>query len=158
MTEYRDMTKAYTDEELQGLTDAFKSLPTWDGTKIKATDIPELIKKMKYERTPEQVAAYQNYWEQNCDGKVTLEEFLSSAKAVHDTSLYAMDYVKLADKDNDGFINAVEFKEILNLMISHCTKVQTSGKTYQDFVNEADINHDGKVSLEECAKWMRDRL
>jgi len=149
---FRDMTIPYTDQEIQDLRDIFRSLPTCTNDTILTTDFPALVIGMRYERTPEQIQAYQKYWLERNGGKLTLADFLDSAQSVYKTSLYAKDYAVKADKNQDGVISAEEFSSILELMQVHDPKLQ--GRSYEDFVKEADTNEDGEVDIEELTKWI----
>jgi len=129
---------------LENLKDVFRDLPTYKpGGWIKASDILVLVAAMEYPRTPEQVAAYQEYWEKNCGGILTMEAFVSSASSIYSTTQYARDYAVMFDKDGMGTISKDEFETLMGLLVKHGLKLE--GKTFADFVTEADIDHDGKV-------------
>jgi len=150
----RDFSKPYTQEELEGLKTMFRDLPTYKpGGWVKASDIPAIIQGMGYTRTPEQVGAYQAHWEDHYGGVVTLEAFLESASVLHDTAEYAKDYALRFDKNGDGQISAEEFKALINVISKHDPKLE--GITFEHFVEEADLDHDGQVSIHECAEWIR---
>ena len=151
--EYRDWTVPLTDSELEDLLKLFKSMPSYENEAISTKDIPAMVVGMKYERTPEQIAAYQKYWDEKGGGKIPLADALKGFTTVHSTSKYfAETYAAKFDTDGDGFISADEFKPILELMASHDPKI--AGISFEEFINEADTNHDGKVSIEECAGWI----
>lgn len=71
-TEYRDMTVAYTDAELDEFRPLFKSLKTYDPSNdtIGAIDFGEVCRLMRYERTEEQIESYQVFFDKYHQGKV----------------------------------------------------------------------------------------
>ena len=158
MSEYRDWTVPLTDSELEDHLKFFKSLPSYKDEAISTKDFPALIiEGMRYERTPEQIAAYQKYWDEHGGGKFTLTEVTSGLKSIHSTTKYFSTlYAARLDKDGDGFINAEEFKPILELFAIHDPTI--AGISYEEFIKQADTNKDGKVSIEECTRWIEKHL
>ena len=152
--EYKDWTVPISDSELEHFLNFFKSLPSYKDEAISTKDFPALIKKgMRYERTPEQILAYQKYWDEKGGGKLTLSEATRALKSVHSTSKYfAQTYAAKFDTDGDGFISADEFKPMLELMASHDPTI--AGISFEEFMEQADTNHDGKINIEECAQWI----
>jgi len=152
MVEYRDMSIPYTEEELQALRELICSLPTYKDGNVYADDIPAVVKAMRYERTPEQIQAYDKYWRESFGGSMAVDSFIDYARGVHKTHLIAREFVRDMDKDKNGFISANEFACILQCLGSHDPKLKD--KTFEDFVKEADTNRDGVVDIEECVKWI----
>ena len=148
-----DWTVPLSDSELADLIKLFKSMPSYKDDAISTKDFPVMLKEMGYERTPEQVAAYQKYWDEKSGGKLAKHEFVTAVTTLRSTSEYfAKTYAVKFDKDGDGFICADEFKPILELFSTHDPTI--AGISYDEFINQSDTNKDGKVSIEECARWI----
>jgi Ca2+-binding EF-hand superfamily protein len=153
----RDWSKPYTEAELENLKEVFSSMPSFEpGGWAKASDIPLLIQGMDYPRTPEQVKAYQEYWETHCGGIVTLEEFIQHASQLHETSKFAREYALRFDMDGNGYISADEFAALMSLMVEHDPRLPR--KSYEEFVDDADKDEDGKVSIDECTRWIEENI
>lgn len=88
--------------------------------------------------------------------QMTWDFFCEGVVMLHDPSQMAVFHAKKFDKNNDGFIQENEFKDLLEMLGAHNPKV--TKKTFADFVVEADTNKDGKVSIEECGNWLRQYL
>ena len=120
---------------------------------ISTKDFPALIKAMRYERTPEQITGYQKFWDEKFDGKLTLDQFITAVTTIHSTTKFFVNtYAAKLDKDGDGFIRADEFKPILEHLVTHDPTI--TGISYENFIGQSDTYHDGRVSIEECARWI----
>ena len=152
--EYRDWSIPASESELEDIIALFKSQPSYKDEAISTEDFPATIKGMRYERTPEQMTAYQKYWDDKGGGKLKLSEFVTAVKSLHSTSKYfANTYAARFDTDGDGFISADEFKPILELFATHDPAI--AGISYEEFIQQADTNLDGRVNIEECARGMQ---
>ena len=150
-----DWTVPLSDSELADLIKLFKSMPSYkdENDAISTNDFPVMLKEMGYERTPEQTAAYQKYWDEKSGGKLTKDEFVTAVTTLRSTSEYfAKTYAVKFDTDGDGFISVDEFKPILELLSTHDPTI--AGISYEEFIKQADKNNDGKVSIDECAGWI----
>ena len=153
MSEYKDWSVPLLDSELEGLLKLFRSMPTYKNGAISTTDFPAVIKGMRYKRTPEQTAALQKFADEKFEGKLTEDHFVTAVTTIHSTTkFFANTYAAKLDKDGDGFISADEFKPILELFATH--DPATAGISYEEFISQSDTNKDGKVSIEECARWI----
>jgi len=149
---YRDMSVPYTAEEIKDLRVIFRSLPTYKDNHILTSDFPEIFHRLRYERSAEQVEAYKNYWNGLQDGKVYEEQYIDLMTNIYKTYLGAQVMVDIIDKNKSGFISEQEFTDLLHVAQTHDTKL--AGKTFEDFVAEADSDKDGRVSIGECVKWI----
>jgi len=153
----RDITKAYTEDELVLIKGIFQGIPSYTAeNSISSKDIGVLMKRMDYPRTEEQIAVYETYWDKLFEGRIPLEEWISTCRNLHNLRRITIDRAAAFDTDGDGIISLTEFEEIMKIAISHDPKLK--GLTYADFVTEADTNKDGKVSIEELAGWMETRV
>ena len=154
-TDYRDMSVPYSEEELASVVEIFKSLPTFENDSIASTDMAVLIERMRYKRTPEQNAAYKKYWDLLFGGRIPLNIWLLIFKAIHERKKWYLVAATHLDTNKNGFIDPEDFKYMLDLTLAHDPTV--AGLTYEQFVQEADLNEDGKVSIEESAEWIEKR-
>jgi len=149
---YRDFSKPYTEEELQEQREMFRALPTFKDGIIQSTDVPALIVGMRWQRTPEQVAAYEEYVRVGMGGTLTEDSFIDIIQGLRRTSSFMRVLAVDCDKDKDGLISAEDFENILKILI--VSDPRLTGKSYADFVEEADTNKDGAVDIEECVAWI----
>ena len=102
---------------------------------------------MRWRLSPEQIKAYLEYWDKNVDGKMSLDHFLSYLKSLHKTSLLFREIALKFDTNKNGIIDADEFKLLLELMSVQDPTI--SNLTYEQFIEEADKNRNGTVSIQE---------
>ena len=155
---YRDMSVPFTKTELEELKKFYKTLPSYndkDAT-ISSRDLPAFIEAMRYKSSPEQNLVYQNYWNQNFGGKIPLGKLLLHLQQAHSTSQTFKEMALTFDKNKNGLIDADEFKEVLELLSVYVPATTTL--TFDQFIEEADANRDGKVSIQECADWIETHL
>ncbi|OXA61758.1 putative calcium-binding protein CML20 [Folsomia candida] len=107
--------------------EAFKKMKTFSNDEIDAADVDLLLKTLAYTCTEEQMNAYLK---------------LLTLMKIHVTTL---------DRDKDGFIDESEFKCIVAMLLIHDPSFPTVN--YKTFVEEADTNKDGKVSIDEAVEW-----
>ena len=153
--DYRDMSVPYSEEELECVVKIFKSMPTLKDDSIASTEISALMEAMRYKRTPEQSAAYTKHWDLLFGGRIPLNEWILIFRGIHERKKWFLVAASHLDRDKNGVIDAEEFKYMFELTASHDPSV--AGVTYEQFVEEADINHDGQTSIEECADWIEKR-
>jgi len=151
----RDFTKPYTDAELEEVKKKFRELPTYDkGTdSVKSSDFVLLAKAIGFGKTDEEIKLAQDFWAKHSGGIIKWDNFMDMAKAAHDMGEASQVMARIVDKDGDGFISSDEFDELFKCMKIHDERLREL--SFSDFVTEADINQDGKVSIDECADWIR---
>ena len=150
----KDASKPIPSDELARIkTAVYPSLPSYkaeDGT-IAAEDIPELYNRMNWPRTEKQIRVYQRYWNRHFGGRApwaVLEGILSK---VHTTGGWVREYIKAVDKSCDGFLQRDEFELFWSIFALHYPSWKVS---YDEFRDEADLNRDGMVSIEEAVLWV----
>jgi len=89
----------------------------------------------------------------NYGGKIRLEDAIRYVSTFYNPSLTAHAHAINFALDKDGFISTSEFETILEILRIVYPNSKLPGKTFQQFVKEADSNNDGKVSIDECADW-----
>ena len=154
---YRDMTVPYSEAEIEEVRITFKTRPSYkpeDGGTISVDEVPQILEAMRMERNPEQVQAYKDYWITHFNGRLYLDGVVNILKNVHKNDTYLRSLAQNCDKDGDGLITEEEFADLLNLMTIHDPKLAQFKTTFEKFVAEADLNKDGKVSVEECRNWL----
>ena len=150
--EYRDMTVPFSEKELADLEAFFKTLPSYKDGEISSSDLPAFFKEMRFKRSPEELLLCQNFWDKNFGGQISLDNCFALVKSVHKTSHFFREAASTVDKNKNGQIDADEFKDVLEIILTIDPGVKSL--TYEQFVQEADTNRDGKVSIQECADWI----
>lgn len=146
-----DMTKPYTEEELEGVKAIFRSMPSYV-ERVSSTDTALLIKRLGWPRSPAQTQAYIDYWNKFFDGVIPLPFLLQICRHLHDSLQLMREAVKECDKDGNGYISKDEFGLLLSYLVIHDPNVKST--PFDQFVKEADTNKDGLVSIDECVAWV----
>src|SRR5271156_5643013 len=151
--EIRDPFKPVSAEEIEQFrTVIFPSLPTFreEDWSIGTADIAGMFNALKWERSAEQVAAYAEYWDKGFEGRIPFDLAQGILEQCHVAGPYLREMIKNCDKNGDGFISKEEFQLFFDICEKHHV-----GKTfsYDKFLVEADINHDGRVSIDEAVAW-----
>jgi len=151
---FRDMSKPWSEEELEDLRTRLKKMPTYKNGYVSTSDFPAIYRAMNYDLPQNQAEAIIKFADQTYGGKISLEDVIRYASTFYNPSLTARAHAINFDLDKDGFISAPEFEPILEILRVVYPNSKLPGKTFQDFVKEADSNNDGKVSIDECADWI----
>jgi len=155
----RDFSKPFSAAEQEEIKAIFRRMPSYtdaDGGSIDLADSVQFAKEIEFERTPEEMATVAQYWEKTTGGHiVTFQSFMGALTSIHDRVEMAKFFARSADKDGNGFISSEEFEDLLTaLRVSN--KITLDSISFEDFVKAADTNKDGKISIEECADWIRE--
>ena len=73
-------------------------------------------------------------------------------QAEHDPSLLFNEYLITLDRDKDGYVSKEEFELGIETVRIHEPSIRQI--SYENFVKEADVNKDGKISVAECKEWL----
>ena len=103
----------------------------------------------------DQVQALADLSETFYEGKLAQEDFIRYMKKAHDPSEHIRAHAENFDTNKDGFISADEYERIVKCFRVVYPNAGFSNKTFEDFVAEADLNADGKVSIDECTQWIK---
>ena len=86
-------------------------------------------------------------------GSIDFEEFLDliagKMKTFGDTEKSIRKAFRVLDKDGDGFITVRELKDVMTKLGEKLTM-----KEVEELVNEADMNGDGRIDMEEFVQMM----
>jgi len=153
----RDPNKPYSEQELNDLKFAFRSLPThFTNTNsedfIRTSDFPLLLKLTNLDKTPEQLAGYIKFFDDNHGGILPLSDFINNASTQHDSKKMLQAMARAFDKNGDEFISASELSELTKVLRIHDPKMNKI--PFEKFLEEADTDNDGKVSIDECDEWI----
>ena len=86
----------------------------------------------------------------NGDGEIDFEEFYAAVKK-ESTPEGIEEAFKTFDKNKDGFITAEELRRTMESMGERVSKEEID-----EIIEKADLNGDGKISIEEFLKLYRD--
>jgi len=148
----RDMTIPYTEEELEEAKAIFRSMPSYT-EQISSKDIPRFHKALGWPSSPAQFQTYINYWDSFYGGVASLSQMIQVLRVIHDSVALMRDRVTACDLDGDGCVDPKEFKLLLKYLMIHDPNVKST--SFETFLEEADTNKDGRVSIEECTEWVQ---
>lgn len=136
-----------------------ESLPSYKDGVFDSADVGIMLAGFGVPNTPQQVARKIKYLNIIFGGKMTLEQILSYMEVYHDANALMQAQMKTIDLDGDGFISMDEYELSLGCL-AHLPEFEELEKnlTYAKFVELADANKDGKVSLEEARDFFTKQL
>ena len=145
----------FKQEEFDALRAIHASLPTFrdEDCSIASEELAEMYARWVWPRSTEQLNVYKRYWDTHHAGRVLFPLLQSILVNLHDTGLrWLRDCITDAKRDGDGFIHKDDFEIIYK--IYEVTGSFALVKSWDEFVKEADLNADGKVSVEEAIAWV----
>ena len=148
------VTKALSAKELDALrNDIFPSMPTYNAADetVRTSDVPALWQRMGRERTPEQLKVLMDFMDEKMDGKLSRAVSANIMSKAHLKGPWLYECMRDCDKNGDGFIQKEEYELIFKIFGIHNPGWK---KSYADFIKEADVNSDGKVSIHEAVEWI----
>jgi len=159
---YRPANYEYSESEIAAVGEGMKKLRTYvsDGGSgsVSSTQMEEIVKLIKREHRPEQVACYKAFWDNHHNGRIPVDTFMECMKTLHRSEVLLQWLVNCADKDRNGFISKDEFIHLLEIMILFDSRIATmENVTFEEFSVEADTNRDGRVSVAECVAWLQEK-
>jgi len=149
----RDWSIPLTDAEIEEMKSKFRAMPTYKpGGHIYSKDFVKFCEAIGYPRTQKQLMAYKDLLDKTYGGIYTMDLFVEAAKRIHSSSEVARFRAEQYDLDGNGYISAEEFVELMEFMTIHDPSLPKTN--FEQFVKQADTDKDGKVSIDECAKWI----
>jgi calcium-dependent protein kinase len=139
-------------EETNELKKVFMELDVNNDGKLSLEEIAQGYKKIYGSKTPEYDAKliFESV-DADHNGYIGYEEFIRATvdrnKILTDQKLESA--FRLFDKNGDGFISAVEIKEVLG------KDTKLNDEIWKSIVKEVDVNGDGEISLEEFKTMMQ---
>ena len=149
------MSKPYTASGVEDLRNHFKNCPTYKDGYIQTSDFAALTKAIDWGISAEKVQALVDLCEECYGGKLKLEDFLRYMQGAHDPILHVRAHAVNFDTNKDGLISAEEYEKILKYFRIVYPSYKFASTSYEDFVAAADVNGDGKVSIDECTTWFQ---
>jgi len=148
-----DLLSPLSAEEIEEVrVSNYPSLPTFnrEDWSIASSDIPALCAQLRWiPRTSEQMEAYRKYWDQHFDGRISFEHACGILEQCHLPGPYIRELVTVYNKKKDGFVAEGDFALFHEILHKH----YNWDLNYEEFVQEADINLDKKVSIDEAVAW-----
>ncbi|OXA41473.1 Calcineurin subunit B [Folsomia candida] len=126
-------------------------MPTFCGDLIDLTDVPVLLKRLDFSCTEDQMAGYLTFLRDCHGGKLPLEVGIASLGVADDAREVMRVHIHALDRDRDGFVDEFEFKATVQLCLLHDPSL--AKVNFNKFVEEADTDKDGKVSIAEATEW-----
>lgn len=145
---------------MEAMKVAFKKLPSYteteDGGYILSSDVLSLASAMNYDRPPDQLKMLMQFYDKYNEGKLPFTVYVDAIAHAHDMRYSAKITATMADTDGNGFISADEYHDMYELLLMHNPKLKAI--PFETFLQEADTNKDGLVSIEECLEWLTIQL
>src|SRR5687768_15650190 len=120
--QWRDPFAPFSEEEFETLrTEIYPSLPTFrkEDWSIGSEDIEETYRKLRWPRTPEQIAAYQRYTIHDLGGRVTFDAAKGLMSVVHEGIPWFRHYLTISDINKDGFLERCDFQRHIDTFKAH---------------------------------------
>ncbi|OXA53721.1 putative calcium-binding protein CML20 [Folsomia candida] len=132
---------------------AYQKMPTYNKKhkSINITDPEAFQQAIGFIYTEEQFNAYARYFGEHHDGMMTQDLMAASFGAVDDAEELMKIHILAVDKDKNGLIDESEFKSLLSTLLTHNPNFPRVD--FDKFVEEADTNRDGVVSIDEAVAW-----
>jgi Ca2+-binding EF-hand superfamily protein len=154
----RPFDKVYSEEEINGFKSVWEAVPSYrkDDDSIDINDYGIFLTGIKFPHTAETLEGYMNYLRATTNGRFSFKGFVDIAKVQHDPKEVLKVYAEQFDKDKDGSISPEEFKVGIDTLHRHDPEHFSANiiVPFEQFLEEADANHDGKISIEELESWL----
>jgi Ca2+-binding EF-hand superfamily protein len=145
----------FSPNELEEIKKTFRSFDKNNDGHITMEELEQVMKQCGQNPTKLEVKLLMNQVDKDHNGKITMDEFCDYM-ANPPRHRYAEDDLRgrfeIFDKDGDGFITKPEMTEIVaELELGAEFPVEVIESIFE----EADVNHDGKISYQEFCSAMR---
>ncbi|TRY79978.1 hypothetical protein TCAL_07547 [Tigriopus californicus] len=140
--------------ELQRLEfkEAFQEFDKDGSGTISTKELLPILRAIGQNPTEDEILNLVIEFDMNGDGTIDFEEFLEmmtkQSKDIDQTQ-EIKEAFKIFDRDGNGYIDAKELKMVVTRMGEALTAAEA-----EEFMQEADINGDGKLDYEEFLKMM----
>lgn len=147
----------FSTEEIEKFRKVFRTMPSYEES-ISSKDVIPFVTAINFIKPAATYQRYIEFIDEALGGRLRLPltEAAKYLQAEHDPSLLLNEYLVSLDRDNDGYVSKEEFEFGLETVRIHEPKIRNI--SYEDFVKEADVNNDVKISVAECKEWLRKNI
>ena len=143
-------TMAGVDEDKAEAQETFNFFDKDHDGKISLDEFRNVVMLLCDTATDEQITEMLKEVDLNGDGEIDFEEFYAAVKKESTPEGIEEAFVHF-DKNKDGFISAEELRRTMEQMGERVSKEEIDA-----IIEKADLNGDGKISIEEFLKLYRD--
>jgi len=135
------------------VTASFRKCTSFDAEKeiMLSDDIPLLLEGIGYDANSEQIEIYTKWWTQVYGGVLPLDLVCTLFGMADNIPKLLESLVCCCDFDKNGFVSEDEFKASVQFVLVHDPDFPRVN--YNEFLQQADKNLDGKVSIAEAVEW-----
>lgn len=141
----------YTEEDIEKFRKIFRTVPSYEES-ISSKDVIPFLQSINYIKPLETYQKYIEYADKILGGRFEIGQLMKYVRVQHDPRLLMNEYLANFDRNNDGYVSKEEFEYGMETLRVHEPRI--GNVSYKDFVKEADVNGDGKISVAECKDWL----
>ncbi|KAF1575878.1 UNVERIFIED_CONTAM: Calmodulin, partial [Eudyptes robustus] len=142
-----------TKEQVEEFKEAFELFDKDGDGRVTALELGIVMQSLGHTPTEQELIDMVNEIDEDGNGSIELEEFVKMmSRKVKDTETEKelQEAFQVFDKDNDGYISAVE----LRFVMMNLGEDLSEDEVYE-MIKEADLDGDGKVNFTEFVYMMR---
>ncbi|CAD5213316.1 unnamed protein product [Bursaphelenchus xylophilus] len=145
-----------TKEQVEEFKEAFELFDKDGDGRVTALELGIVMQSLGHTPTEQELIDMVNEIDEDGNGSIELEEFVKMmSRKVKDTETEKelQEAFQVFDKDNDGYISAVE----LRFVMMNLGEDLSEDEVYE-MIKEADLDGDGKVNFTEFVYMMRGKV
>ena len=142
-----------TEEQIGEYRDAFSLYDKDSDGKITISELDTVMRSLGQNPTEVELQKMLDKIDVDRNGTIEFEEFLQlMSQEWIDPEVETREAFKLFDKDGDGYVTAMELKQVMAALGERLTDQQII-----EMMEEADSDKNGKISYDEFKKMMADK-
>lgn len=147
----------FSEEETRMFSEAFTNMNTYKKGTIHNSELFAFLDQIGIRNSPAQIELYTMFWRaQRLDDLIPLEDLMRIISLLYGVKQGPAEIALLFDKDGDGIISPEEFVCGISALAAYdpIKYGEMSMMSYNDVLNQADSNRDGKLQVQELEAWL----
>lgn len=139
-----------SDDEVAAMVKSFQQMDKNHDGKVNFSEMMSWLNNKTFEANEQECKELFAQMDEDADGSLNLEEYVVMAMGLRTSNkkVEALTLFEGLDRDKDGYISKQEAKGVF----------EAAGLTGEYFWSKADLNQDGKISLEEFEMFLSEHL